>query len=141
MEIHILLGLMIPVAFFGFTGMVKSLVKNSWSWSNFYLGIDIALAAMTNGIVNIIDLVHRAEGKLLDAEFGHAMTFTALSIVIAFAALLSTMGLHQKFDIPVEGQRNGNRRVARGILLGGVSNLVAGVALGLFIYWKLRRLV
>lgn len=141
MDIHVFLGLVIPVAFFGFTGMVKSLVRNNWAWANFYLGIDIALAAMVNGIVNIVDLAHSTEGHPMGDNFGHAMTFTAMSIVISFAALLIAMGLHQKFDSKELGEGIGNRRLVRGILLGIVGNLTAGCALGLFIYWKLRRLV
>jgi preprotein translocase subunit SecG len=140
MEIHIFLGLMIPVAFFGFAGAIKCLVKTSWTLGNFYLGIDIALAAMANGIVNVVDLVHQAEGHAFTPEFASEMTNTTICIVVSFAALLLTMGLHQRFDVPGESN-NGNRRIARGILLGVVANLAGVCALGLFIYWKLRRLV
>lgn len=140
MEIHICLGLLIPVAFFGFTGMVKSLVRSCWTWSNFYLGMDISLAARANGIVNIIDLAHHSEAMAVDPDLGHQMTFTALSLLVSFGALFGTMGLHQKFEV-IGNENDGNRRTARGILLGVVSNVIAGVALGLFIYWKLRRLV
>jgi hypothetical protein len=140
MEIHIFLGLMIPAAFFAFAGLIKSLVKASWTWGNFYLGIDIALAAMANGIVNVVDLVHQAEGHAFTQEFAAELTNTVICIVVAFAALLLTMGLHQKFDVPGQSE-NGNRRIARGILLGVVGNLAGVCVLGLFIYWKLRRLV
>lgn len=139
MEIHIFLGLMIPVAFFGFAGMVKSLVKSAWTWGNFYLGIDIALAAMANAIVNVVDLAHQAEGTQYGPTFGHAMTDTAICILLSFGALLITMGLHQRFDVP--GEVISNRRYARGILLGVVGNLAGCGVLGLFIYWKLRGLV
>ena len=135
-----MLGLMIPVAFFAFTGMVKSLVKSNWTWANFYLGIDIALAALANAIVNVVDSVHQSEKLPPDVNFGHQMAYTVICIVLAFAALLITMGLHQRFDVP-DGFEAGNRRVARGILLGVVGNLAGGCVLGLFIYWKLRRLV
>ena len=140
MELHIFLGLMIPVAFFAFTGMVKSLVKSSWTWSNFYLGMDIALAALANGIVNIVDGVHQAERlKVPDPDFGNQMVYTSTCIVVSIGALLGSMGLHQRFD--VEGQENGSRRLRRGILLGVVANILGMAALGMFIYMKLRRLV
>ena len=139
MEIHVLLGLMIPVAFFVFTGMVKCLVKSQWAFANFYLGIDISLAAMANAIVNVVDLVHQSEGHAVDANFSWQIARTATCIVISFAALLITMGLHQKFDVPE--QFSGNRQWARGILLGIVGNAAGICVLGLFIYWKLGRLV
>jgi hypothetical protein len=140
MEIHIFLGLMIPVAFFAFTGMVKSLVRSNWAWGNFYLGIDIALAAFANAIVNVVDSVHQTESAP-NPNLGHKMAFTAICIVLSFAALLITMGLHQRFDVPGDPAQRSNRRMAKGILLGVVGNLAGGGVLGLFIYWKLRRLV
>lgn len=135
MDIHVGLGLLIPVVFFGFTGMVKSLVKSQWTWGNFYLGIDVALAAFANAIVNIADSMHEAE-KIPDPNLGRRMSYTVVCIVISFAALLVTMGLHQKFDGPREIP--GNRQWVRGISLGVIGNLAGIVVLGLFIYWKLK---
>lgn len=140
MEIHIFLGLLIPVAFFAFTGMVKSLVRARWAWSNFYLGIDIALAAFANAIINVVDSVHQTENAP-DPNLGHKMAYTVICIMLSFAALLITMGLHQRFDTPDDPAERSNRRRAKGILLGVVGNLAGGCVLGLFIYWKLRRLI
>jgi hypothetical protein len=140
MEIHIVMGLFIPVAFLAFAGMVKSLVRSDWKLYNFYLGMDIALAALANGIINIVDLAHRSEAGSIDGDFAKQMTYTALSIVISVGALFGTMGLHQRFEVPGIGKTS-NLRLRRGILLGVVANVVGAVALGLFIYWKLGRIV
>jgi hypothetical protein len=137
MEKHILLGLLIPVFFFAFAGMAKSLVKNQWVWSNFYLGIDISLAALANGIVNIVDGVHQSEKVLTpNLQLGSQMYYTSICIVAAVGALFGTMGLHQRFDVPCD--EPGNRRWKRGILLGVVSNLFGVAVLAMFIFMKLR---
>jgi hypothetical protein len=138
MEKHIFLGLMIPVIFFGIAGMAKSLVKSLWIWSNFYLGIDISLAALANGIVNIVDGAHQAEKILTpSAELESQMYYTSICIIAAVGALFGTMGLHQRFDVPDDG----NPRRKRGILLGIVSNLLGAAVLAMFIFMKLRRIV
>ena len=125
--------------------MVKSLVRKNWTWGNFYLGVDIALAALANSIVNVVDLAHHAEEASVQggSSFGNQMGFTAISIVTAVAALFATMGLHQHFDAPEDdaASENGNRRIKRGILLGIFGNLIGACAFGLFIYWKLKGLI
>jgi hypothetical protein len=137
MDKHVFWGLLIPVIFFFFAGMVKSLVKNQWIWSNFYLGIDISLAALANGIINIVDGVNQNEKHLIpNPDFASQMFYTSICIVVGVAALLGTMGLHQRFDVPTE--ENSNQRWKRGILLGGVSNLIGMAVLATFIIMKLR---
>lgn len=138
MEKHLVLGLLVPVVFFVFTGMVKSIVKKDWIWSNFYLGIDIALAALANGIVNILDDAHQMEGmsKLPAAstDFGNQMFYTSLCILAAVGALFGAMVVHQRYE-------EDNQRWKRGIWLGVIGNLLGGAVLGMFIFMKLRRLV
>ena len=137
MEKHVFLGLLIPVIFFGIAGMAKSLVRNQWTWSNFYLGIDIALAALANGIVNIVDGAHQSEAStILSTQLGGHMYYTSICIVAAIGALFGTMGLHQRFDVPDEDAQN--TRKMRGILLGIVSNMLGVAVLAMFIFMKLR---
>ncbi|HEV2711414.1 MAG TPA: hypothetical protein VGU67_14455 [Edaphobacter sp.] len=144
MEKHIFLGLLIPVIFFGFTGLVKSLIKKELLWSNFYLGTDIALAALANGIVNMVDGAHQVEhalpGSVMAAQFGNSMFYTAVCILAAVGALFGVMALHQRFDVLLEGEE-GNSPWVRGIWLGVVSNLLGASVLTMFIYMKLRRLI
>jgi len=137
MEKHILIGLTIPVLFLGFTGLTKSLIRRELFWSNFYLGVDIALAAMANGIVNIVDEVHIAELAGYPREFGDRMVSTVILLVASFGALLVVMFIHQRWEEPAASSAN-NRRWVRGIWLGLVSNAIGGFVLGAFIYWKLK---
>jgi hypothetical protein len=142
MEKHIFLGLLIPVVFFGFTGLVKSIVKKEWLWSNFYLGIDIALAALANGIVNIVDGVHQAESTpSISADFGNQMFYTAMCIVVAIGSLFGVMALHQRFEVLADNPEIKRDRIKRGIWLGIIGNLLGGSVLAMYIYLKLRRLV
>jgi hypothetical protein len=140
MEIHLLWGLLIPALFFFFTGLVKSLIRKEVVWSNFYLGIDIALAGLANGIVNIVDEVHQAEtSQIAKIELGEHMFYTSMYMMAAIDALLVVMTLHQKFEIM--DSNISNQRVLRGIWLGVVSNLLGGALLGFFIFMKLRNQV
>jgi hypothetical protein len=140
MDMHIFWGLMIPVGFIGFAGLVKSLVKSRWSWGNFYLGIDLALAALANGLVNIVDLVHQSENSSGQGlEIGGRVYYTAICTFVAVGVLLGTMGIHQRFDaMDSDPERH---RLRRGLLLGIVSNLLGAAILAMFIWLKLRRQV
>jgi hypothetical protein len=138
MEVHVLWGLVIPVIFLLFTGLVKSLVKKEFLWSNFYLGVDATLAALANGVVNIVDGVHETErSKDASAAFAGHMFYTACFLTASIGALLLVMAVHQRFE--VEG--GGNSRMLRGIFLGGVSNILGAGLLGAYIFMKLRGLI
>lgn len=136
MDKHLIFGLLIPAIFLLFTGLVKSAVKKQLLWSNFYLGLDIALAAMANAIVNIVDSVHSAEGGY-PADFGDKMVWTASFLVCAFGALLILLLIHQRW----EDAEQGNFKLARGIWLGVVSNGIGAGALLAFILLRLKRYV
>jgi uncharacterized membrane protein YidH (DUF202 family) len=140
MDIHVFWGLLIPVGFLGFAGMAKSLVRSCWTWANFYLGIDLSLAALANGIVNIVDVVHQAEsGSTPMVELLSKVNNSALCVFIAIGALFGTMAFHQRFEI-LDGDQS-NHRLRRGILLGLVSNLLGASVLAAFIVMKLWRLI
>ena len=137
MEVHVLWGLLIPVLFLLFAGLVKSLVRKEVIWSNFYLGVDATLAALANGIVNIVDGVHEAEHSPQAATaFAEHMFYTSSFLTAAIGALLIVMAVHQRFEV-----EQGNSRIWRGIMLGAVSNLIGGGLLGAFIYMKLGGLI
>ena len=142
MEIHVIWGLFIPVLFLVFTGLIKSLVRKSVNWSNFYLGLDIALAALANGVVNIVEEVHASESLPggYPPEFGQQMFYSAIFIAASVGCLLTVMTIHQTLEDPLDGEK-ANQKIMRGIWLGGVANLLGSGLLFSFIYLKLRRLV
>lgn len=142
MEMHVFWGLMIPVAFLGFTGLVKSIVKKEMLWSNFYLGIDIALAALANAVVNIVDGAHQIEMHTVSpSDIASQMLYTSLCILASIGVLLGAMALHQRFEEEADREGLDKNRLKRGIWLGIVGNLMGGSVLAMFIYMKLRRLV
>jgi glucan phosphoethanolaminetransferase (alkaline phosphatase superfamily) len=137
MEVHVLWGLLIPVLFLILTGLVKSLVRKDLLWSTFFLGVDATLAALANGIVNIVDEVHETEtSKEAAASLGNHMFYTACFLAVAIAVLLTVMTVHQRYENDL-----GNSRFWRGFLLGGMSNLLGAGLLGAYIYMKLRGLI
>jgi len=146
MDQHLWLSLAIPAAFLLITGIVKSLVRTELTWGNFYLGLDAALAALANGIVNVVDIVRNVEcgDQVATAAAATARQsrtyFTAAFICIAFFVLLIVMMIHQRQEsakTPVERMKN---RWKRGIWLGLVANLIGSgmLLLFLFIYMRLK---
>jgi hypothetical protein len=151
MDQHLWLSLAIPAAFLLITGIVKSLVKSVVTWSNFYLGLDAALAALANGIVNIVDIVrdaendHGASTAAAQAVIEHARQnrelFTGAFIFSAFFVLLIVMLIHQRWEAPVLKPVRSDQRVRRGVWLGIVANSIGTGALLVFIYTRLKGLL
>lgn len=113
------------------------LVRRVGFLSNFYLGIEMTLAALATGITNIIARAHMIENpKCSDVPLTWEMMFcTAMFFVAAIGCLLLVLALHKKFE--VLSAEAGNSRMWRGILLGGVSNVLGTGLFTAFIYLKL----
>lgn len=138
LDLHLLLSLSIPVVFLGFAGMIKSLIKREVFWSNFYLGVDLALASLANGIINVVDLGSTLAtlGSAEAARFSFRMYYNAVALVAAFGVLLLTMWLHQRLETLPEDFDG--RKWRRGIWLGVVANLFGAASMSLFIIGRLK---
>lgn len=120
-------------------GLIKSLVRADLAWSNFYLGLDIALAAIANGVVNMVDMVgkHSTNAETISQN-------NAEYLVLSFALLLVTMVIHQrwegtKLDPTIAHVVSGpSNRTRRGVWLGIVSNGLGTASLLVFMLFKLR---
>lgn len=140
MEKHVAFGLLIPVAFIGFTGVIKCLIRKEFYWESFYLGVDTTLAGLANGVVNIVDEVHAGDAVGYSSVFAGKMVYTAYFLVLAIGSLLFVMFIHQKWEDA--RTMTGNRTLAwRGFWLGAVSNMIGGLVLGVFVYWKLKGIL
>lgn len=137
MEIHVIGGLLIPPLFLVFTGLARTLVRKTGLLSNFYLGIEMTLAALATVITNIVVGAHVIENpKCSDVPLSWQMMFnTSMFFATAVGCLLLVLTLHQKFEVLPEEE--GNSRMWRGILLGGVSNVLGMGLFAAFIYLKL----
>ena len=129
---------MIPAVFLALTGLIKSLVRGKLFWSNFYLGIDIALAAFANGIINVVDLGGGLADRGLSDSAGFAgkMYYNAMLLVLSFGVLLIVMFMHQRLE--ERERRSSGRDWTKGILLGIVSNGLGAATLSVFIIGRLK---
>lgn len=133
MENPTLWEILIPVIFLSFAGTIKSLVKAEWSFSNFYLGVDAALAALSNALIFLVDMSRQMGSSALSpSDLKHQAFWSAISIVVSIAILLWCIAIQQKLD----GAKNDNQRLWRGILLGVMGDLLGGASLGLSIFVK-----
>lgn len=137
-DIHLLFSLATPVIFLGFAGVSRSLVKVEWAPSNFYLGIDLALAALANGIINVADIGSTLAQQGLEntRALSMKMAFNAYVLVLATGLLLAVMFIHQRLErLPDDFD---GRRWRRGVWLGIVANGLGAGPLFLFILGRLK---
>jgi len=137
MDEHLWLTLAIPAAFLLITGVVKCLVRNRVAWDNFYLGLDAALAALANGIVNVVDIVRVGSGLSSEAREQRIVS-TAAFIFIAFSLLLFVMVIHQYWEASKVEPQRAKRRWWRAVWLGVIGNFIGTGALLIFIYGRLK---
>lgn len=131
---------MIPLMVCGFAGTVQSIVKNSWLYSNFYLGIELSLAAFAHGLLNVAEEAHHME-KFGDPsiQIGDHMFYTVVCILAAVGALLGSIALEQR--IALKKRDEDYQRLNGGVLLGLVGNLLGGSVLMMFILMKLQGVI
>lgn len=148
MDIHLIVGLSIPILFLVFTGCSKSLVRKGFSWSNFYLGIDATLAAIASAGINFVDTVHSMENQssAVNVDFGNKACYTLICILCGLGALYLTLMLHQRWEFldgvdALSPKHVHRQKIARGIWLGGISNLTGALVMGVYIYFKIRKMV
>jgi hypothetical protein len=112
--------------------MSKILVRsNGVSTKDFYLGQDLTLAAISAGLVNLLDIAKDAQpGQNLNTR----LLFTACYSLLSFFIFITIMVLHQlweKRDAPEQKKK-------QAFFLGGVSNILGLFLLILFMWLKLR---
>jgi hypothetical protein len=112
--------------------VARKLVRGTaWIRQDFYLGIDLALAALSAGLIYLYDVLQLMKsgtagpGSLPpELQLLRAASFIALSILI----LLVVMAFHQ------DHERKPRRPLKQFLLLGIVSNFVSGGLLAVFIF-------
>lgn len=142
MDQRLLLSLVCQGVFVAAIGGIKSLVHGRVSWVRFYLGLEIALVALGNGVSNIVDAIREWDGycgtpaseALKDGRIIDTVGF----IMVAAVSLLVIMMIHQRWETE---ERNGPRpdqRWKRGFWMGIISNGIAVSLLGVFVYFRLK---
>lgn len=110
----------------------RKLVRGTpWVRRDFYLGIDLALAAFASGLIYIYDVVQLMEREPLTLHSPSAYTYALLVgmgfIIVSTVVLLWVLALHQD-----EAQK-GLRPVRQFLWLGVVGNMTSGGLLAMFI--------
>jgi hypothetical protein len=139
MDRHLCLTLVIPALFLLVTGGIRSLVRGKVTWANFYLGLDLSLAALANGLVNVADILHDVEKNAISGDIAESRTiYTLIFIILSGAVLLVVMLIHQRWEgigFDVWGVKH---RGIRGVMLGVLSNILGLTTLLGFIWFRLK---
>lgn len=141
MDNRLLLSLALQGIFVAAIGGIKSLVRGRVSWARFYLGLEVALAALGNGVTNIVDIVREWDGHpgaVITETMKDRIVNTAGFVVVAAIALLFIMLIHQRWE---QEEREGPRpeqRWKRGLWMGLIANGIAISLLTMFVVFRVK---
>ena len=124
-------AIVVPLILILCSAVAKKLVRGStWQRSDFFLGVELSLAAMAAGLVHFLDLTKPAMTNAAQLS-PQKTTETAVFVAICFFLLLWILSTHQDWE-----KRPQNAR-GQVIWLGIISNLVgAGLMVAFILYVK-----
>jgi hypothetical protein len=124
------IAISIPIVFLVSGALAKKIVRrNGWERSDFFLGVEFTLAAMSSQLIYIFDLVDLGTGGSFTISHDLMKKFAATGIFLAFTflILLFVLGMHQEWE-----RRNNNPR-GQIFWLGIVTNLLGAGLLVAFV--------
>lgn len=126
-----LIALGIPLVLIISGAMAKKLVRGSaWQRSDFFLGVELSLAAMASALVYIFDLTQAAQAQAASAgQAPQKITATASFLALCFFILLWVLSTHQDWE-----QRSQNPR-GQFVWLVVIANLVGAGLLAAFVLY------
>lgn len=120
-----LVALGIPILLILSGAVAKKLVRGSgWRLKDFYLGVEISLAALGAALIHIFDLNKQ---QLNGALLGDQLVATASFLAISFFLLLWVLSTHQDWEARTQNE------TGQIIWLGGVSNIIGILLFGSFV--------
>jgi hypothetical protein len=124
-------ALVVPLVLILCSAVAKKLVRGSaWQRSDFFLGVELSLAAMASGLVNFLDLSKPALSGTTPVS-PQKTTETAVFVAICFFLLLWILSTHQDWE------RRPQNVAGQVVWLGVISNLVgAGLMIAFVLYVK-----
>jgi hypothetical protein len=124
-------AIVIPLVLILCSAVAKKLVRGSaWQRSDFFLGVELSLAAMAAGLVNFLDLTKPALLGSVPLS-PQKTTETAVFVAICFFLLLWVLSTHQDWE------RRPQSATGQLIWLGAISNLIgAGLMIAFILYVK-----
>lgn len=116
--------LAVPIAFLLIGAFAKKLVRGSgWLATDFYLGVELTLAALASSLVFLVELSSQSAPDLIQEK----ALVSALHIITNFFLLFYVMTIHQDWE-----QRPHNLR-GQYFWMGGISNLIGACLLAGFV--------
>jgi hypothetical protein len=127
-----LVALGIPLVLIFSGALAKKLVRGSaWRASDFFLGVELALAAMASGLVYIFDLSKVAQSTPVGNSVNNKIAATASFMALCFFLLLWVLSTHQDWEKRPQNPRG------QIVWLGIIANLVgAGLIAAFVLYVK-----
>lgn len=125
------IALGIPLVLICSGALAKKLVRGSaWEFADFYLGVELALAAMASGLVYMFDLSKAAKAaSAASAPVDNKIAATATFLALCFFLLLWILSTHQDW---VKRAQNPKGQV---VWLGIISNLIGAGLLAAFVLY------
>jgi hypothetical protein len=109
----------IPLVLIGSGALAKKLVRGSaWIASDFFLGVQLALAAMGSSLIFVSELARVADTQMVQSK----LLVAGLFIAACFFLLFLVMAVHQDWEKRPQDSKG------QMLWLGGLCNLI-GVAL------------
>lgn len=126
-----IIALVVPIVLILCSAVAKKLVRGSgWQRSDFFLGVELSLAAMAAGLVNLLDLTKPAL-KGVNQLSAQKTAETAVFVAICFFLLLWVLSTHQDWE------RRPQSPKGQVIWLGVISNVIgAGLMIAFILYVK-----
>lgn len=124
-----LIALGIPIILLLSGAVAKKLVRgNGWKAADFFLGVELSLAALGAAMVHFFDLQKLSATQQMPAQvLGDKIVSTASFLAISFFLLLWVLSTHQDWEARAQNERG------QLIWLGGVSNLIGIILFGTFV--------
>lgn len=124
-----LIALGIPIILIFCGAFAKKLVRGTkWKFSDFYLGVELALAAMASSMVYIFDVTKLPSTTIEEiSSINSKLAYNASFLTICFFLLLFVLTTHQDWE-----KRNKNPK-GQIIWLGIVTNLIGSTLMAIFV--------
>jgi hypothetical protein len=143
-----IIAFIIPVVLIGISAFTRKIMrKTDFCWQDFYLGVDLTIAAFSIAVINVLDLTEPEGTIATTAKYPHAGSNAALYIVGCFVAFVVLIAFHQQWKVHEEPtpisenspnvlrSKTGRKEI---ILLAFASNLIGAALLGSFILLKIE---
>ena len=124
-----LIALGIPLVLILSGALARKLVRGStWQRSDFFLGVELALAAMASALVYVFDLAALSAAQSTQSpDLPEKLAATGSFLALSFFLLLWILTTHQDWE-----QRTANRG-GQIFWLGFFANLIGAVLLAIFV--------